>query len=225
MRVLVVEDSVRLRENVVLGLQKAGYAVDSAADGRHGLWLAQSNPYDAIVLDIMLPGLDGIQLLQTLRKAGREEHVLLLTARDRLEDKIQGFRSGADDYLVKPFAFDELLARVGALVRRAAGLKTAQVALGDCTVDLGARCLMKDGQRVDLSPREFAVLEFLLTRRGRVVTRTEIEAHIYDGSAQVMSNVVDAVIYALRKKLGSSGGESCIKTRRGAGYELVAQGE
>jgi DNA-binding response OmpR family regulator len=225
MRVLVVEDSVRLRENVVLGLQKAGYAVDSASDGRQGLWLAQSHSYDAIVLDIMLPELDGIELLKALRKDGRDEHVLLLTARDALEDKIEGFRSGADDYLVKPFAFDELLARVGALVRRSGGRKATQATIGDCTADLAARCLMRDGKRIDLSPREFAVLEFLLSRRGQVVSRTDIESHIYDGSTDIMSNVVDAVIYSLRKKLGTTGEDSLIKTRRGAGYELVEQDE
>lgn len=225
MRVLVVEDSVRLRENVVLGLKKAGYAVDAAADGRQGLWLAQSNPYDAIVLDIMLPELDGLELLKALRIAGRDEHVLLLTARDTLEDKIEGFRSGADDYLVKPFAFDELLARVGALVRRASGRKATQAAIGMCMVDMAARCLTREEQRIDLSPREFAVLEFLLARRGQVVSRTDIESHIYDGSADIMSNVVDAVIYSLRKKLGTAGEDSLIKTRRGAGYELVEQDE
>jgi DNA-binding response OmpR family regulator len=221
MRILVVEDSVRLRESIALGLKNAGYAVDSAADGRQGLWLAQSHSYDAIVLDIMLPSLDGIGVLNALRLSGRDTHVLLLTARDRLEDKIEGFRAGADDYLVKPFAFDELLARVGALVRRATGRKTTAVSVGACVFDQAARSLSRNGERIDLSPREFAVLEYLVARRGDVVSRTEIEAHIYDGTTDVMSNVVDSVVYALRKKLDAGGGESCIRTRRGAGYELL----
>lgn len=225
MRILVVEDSLRLRENIVLGLTQSGFAVDSAADGLEGLRLGQTHEYDLIILDIMLPQLDGLELLKRLRRGGRETHVLLLTAKDRLEDKIEGFRAGADDYLVKPFDFAELLARAKALVRRASGSKATQIVIGESVLDLNSRSLVRHGERIELSPREFMVLEYLVSRRGQVVSRTKIEEHIYDASADVMSNVVDTVVYALRKKLASTGDDSCIRTRRGLGYELMSEFE
>ena len=220
MRLLIIEDSARLRENLAAGLRHAGYAVDLADTGPQGLWLARSNPYDAIVLDVMLPGLDGLSVLRELRTGGTATHVLLLTARDSLEDKVAGLRQGADDYLVKPFAFDELLARIEALVRRSHGKKDPMLRVGPLRIDTTARSVHVGDRRIDLSPREYAVLEYLTARRGQTVSRTEIEAHVYDENANVMSNVVDSVIYTLRKKLDGTGQGSVIRTRRGMGYTV-----
>jgi DNA-binding response OmpR family regulator len=222
MRVLVVEDSERLRASVTAGLRKSGYAVDAAADGATGLWQAESTDYDVVVLDLMLPGLDGLTLLRRLRAgARRDTHVLVLTARDTVEERVAGLRAGADDYLVKPFAFDELLARIEALVRRRHGAKNPRIEVGGLAVDTAARTVTVDGRPVDLSPREYALLAYLVARRGTVVSRTEIETHIYDDRAEPSSNVVDAAVYAVRKKIDpSGGGASYIQTRRGMGYVL-----
>ncbi|MGN6370303.1 MAG: response regulator [Phycisphaerae bacterium] len=218
MRLLLVEDSVRLQASLGEGLRHAGYAVDVTGDGREGLWLATSHGYDAIVLDLMLPGLSGLELLKALRAAGKETHVLVLTARDAVEDRVLGLRSGADDYLVKPFAFDELLARVQALTRRAAGKKNPVLELGRLRIDTGARRVMRGGEVVELTAREYALLEYLALRAGVVVSRSEIEEHLYDAHVEPMSNVVDAAVYALRKKIDLPGEESMIETRRGMGY-------
>ncbi|MDB5324622.1 MAG: DNA-binding response regulator, partial [Phycisphaerales bacterium] len=200
MRILIVEDSHRLRENLVTGLRHAGYAVDDAAEGQHGLWLAQSNPYDVIVLDLMLPGLDGMSILRKLRDAECPAAVLILTAKDQLQDKVAGLRQGADDYLVKPFAFDELLARVESLVRRRHGRSAPSLQVGPLSLDTAARTASVGDKRLDLSVREYGLLEYLMLRRGEVVSRPEIESHLYDQNATLMSNVVDTLIYALRKK-------------------------
>jgi DNA-binding response OmpR family regulator len=223
MRVLLIEDSERLQRSVGTGLRNAGYAVDVAGDGAVGLWQARSNDYDVIVLDLMLPGLDGLSLLSTLRADGRDTHVLILTARDQVEDRVRGLRAGADDYLTKPFAFDELLARVQALTRRRHNVKSPRIAAGDLAIDTLARTVTRAGRPIPLSPREYALLEYLALRRGQVVSRTEIEAHIYDDQAEPMSNVVDAAIYALRRKLDLPGAPSLICTRRGMGYLLQAE--
>jgi DNA-binding response OmpR family regulator len=220
MRLLLVEDSKRLQEAVGTGLRKAGYAVDIAGDGEEGLWYAESNEYDVIVLDLMLPVLDGLSALQRLRHQGISTHVLILTAKDTVEDRVRGLQMGADDYLVKPFAFEELLARVHALTRRAHGVKTSRIAIDEMTIDLAARRVERNGNAIALTPREYALLEFLALRRGQVVTRTEIENHIYDCRAEPMSNVVDTAIYALRRKIDAPGGPSLIRTRRGMGYVL-----
>lgn len=222
MRVLVVEDSQRLRDAVTAGLRKSGYAVDEAADGSAGLWRAQSNRYDVIVLDLMLPGMDGLSLLEKLRSTGGDAHVLVLTARDTVEDRVRGLRTGADDYLVKPFAFDELLARIEALVRRRHGRKNPRIEIGALVLDSAARTVTVDGQPVELPPREYALLEYLAARQGAVVSRTEIEAHIYDERAGPISNVVDAAVYAVRRKIDPANGPSYIQTRRGMGYVLQA---
>jgi DNA-binding response OmpR family regulator len=220
MRLLLVEDSVRLQAYVGKGLRQAGYAVDLAADGEEGLWLATENAYDVIILDIMLPKLDGMAVLQRLRAAGRDTHVLLLTAKDTIRDRVFGLGQGADDYLVKPFAFEELLARIQALARRAYGAKTADVIVGDLRVDLARRVALRGGVELALRPREFALLELLALRRGALVSRTEIEAHIYDEQADPLSNVVDAAICILRRAIDAPGEVSRIETRRGAGYLL-----
>lgn len=219
MRVLLCEDSERLQRSLSTALKKSGYAVDSATDGEEGLWLAESNDYDAIVLDIMLPKLDGLSLLKKLRAAGRNTHVLLLTAKDTVEDRVLGLETGADDYLIKPFALEELLARVQALCRRSYGKKTSELAIGPLTIDTLKKSAVVHGRQADLSPREYNLLEYLAMRRGQVVSRTDIESHIYDGLVDPMSNVVDSAICLLRKKLGDS---ALIQTRRGMGYVLDA---
>ncbi|MCA9410361.1 MAG: response regulator transcription factor [Candidatus Omnitrophica bacterium] len=220
MKVLVVEDSRRLRTYIKAGLEDVGYAVDTADDGEEGLWLAQSNEYDAIVLDLMLPKMDGIQVLQQLRKDGIGTHVLILTAKDTVEDRVVGLEQGADDYLIKPFALEELLARVQALVRRGYGVKSSQIVIGSLFVDTTKRVVKRGGDVIDLTPREFALLEYLCMKQGQVVNRTEIEHHIYDDLVEPMSNVVDTSVYRLRKKIDRPGDPSLIKTRRGQGYVL-----
>jgi len=220
LRILVIEDSERLRRYVSKGLRGAGYAVDTAADGEEGLWLAESVDYDVIVLDLMLPGLDGISLLQRLREKGRNVHVLVLTARDTVEDRVRGLGEGADDYLVKPFAMEELLARIRALARRSYGVKSPRIEVGGLVIDTSTRQATRCGSAVDLAPREYALLEYLALRRGEVVSRSEIEEHIYDDRADPMSNVVTSAISTLRKKIDVPGRPSLIRTRRGMGYIL-----
>ncbi len=218
MRILLVEDSKVLRHTVRRALRHAGFAVDTAADGEEGLALAELNDYDALVLDVMLPKLDGLSLLRRLRASGKTTHVILLTARDTVDDRVEGLAQGADDYLVKPFALAELIARVGALCRRAYGATTGTVRLGALELDLAARRLRRDGVQVDLTAREWRLLEYLVMKRGQVVPRAEIEAHIYDELVEPMSNVVDTAVYGLRRKIGAE----VIRTRRGLGYILEA---
>jgi len=220
MRVLLVEDSKRLQGYVAQGLRNAGCAVDIADDGEDGLWLAESNDYDVIVLDLMLPKLDGMTLLRRLREQENKTHVLILTARDTVEDRVRGLEQGADDYLVKPFDLKELLARVRALARRSYGVKSPRMILGELRIDLATRLVTRKGEALDLKPREYALLEYLALRQGQVVTRTEIEEHIYDERVEAMSNVVDSAICFLRKKIDSPGRPSLIQTRRGRGYIL-----
>jgi len=229
MRILLVEDSKRLQTTIGAFLRDAGYAVDFASDGEEGLWLAESNDYDVIVLDIMLPRLDGLSLLQQLRRRGRNTHVLLLTAKDTVADRVHGLRSGADDYLVKPFASEELLARVQALCRRVYGVKQPRVVVGDLEIDTPAKEVTRAGQPVKLQPREYLLLEYLAARVGQVVSRTEIEAHIYDDKAEVMSNALESAVSSLRKKLGAAAAaagvanpQPLIHTRSGLGYMLKA---
>jgi DNA-binding response OmpR family regulator len=220
LRLLLVEDSKRLRTHLRKGLRGEGYAVDVAGDGEQGLWLAEINDYDVIILDLMLPKLDGLGLLRSLRAQGRKTHVLILTAKDAVEDRVAGLEQGADDYLVKPFAFDELLARIQALVRRSYGAKSPAIAIGDLSLDTARRVVMRAGHELPLKPREYSLLHFLAMRRGEVVSRTEIERHIYDELVEPMSNVVDSAICQLRKKIDIKGRPSLIQTRRGMGYLL-----
>jgi DNA-binding response OmpR family regulator len=222
-KLLLIEDSDRLRRALGTGLRRKGFTVDVAGDGEVGFWLATTNLYDVIVLDLMLPGMDGLTLLRKLRSCENENagvHVLILTARDAVDDRVLGLRSGADDYLTKPFAFEELVARIQALVRRRHHQKNALINFDTLVLNTVTRTLRVAGAAVELSPREYTLLHYLLVRRGEVVTREEIESQLYDQTVEVMSNVVDAAIYALRKKIDPPGGPSLIQTRRGMGYVL-----
>ncbi|HOW70960.1 MAG TPA: response regulator transcription factor [Phycisphaerae bacterium] len=220
MRILLVEDYAPLRKSTTQGLEEAGFAVDAAADGEEGLWYAKSNDYDVIILDLMLPAVDGLTILKRLREAGSRVHVLILTARDTVEDKVKGLNVGADDYLVKPFSFEELLARVRALVRRRYEAKNPMIRIGDLEIDTAARTTRRAGQLLDLTAREYALLEFLALRAGKLVSRTEIWEHVYDFHSSAQSNVVDVYIGYLRHKIEREGRPRLIHTRRGQGYVL-----
>ncbi len=217
MRVLVVEDEADLARAVGRALEEEGYAVDVATDGEAGLWNAESWEYDAVVLDLMLPRVPGETVLRRLREK-KKTPVLILTARDGVADRVRGLDAGADDYLVKPFALEELLARVRALVRRGAGEASPVIRLGEIEVDTAAREVRKRGKPVDLAAKEYALVELLALHRGKLVTRTKIYDHIYDERDATLSNVVDVYVSNVRKKLGAS----FIETRRGEGYIVRA---
>jgi two-component system copper resistance phosphate regulon response regulator CusR len=219
MRVLIVEDSRPLRESLRVGLVREGFAVDVAADGEEGLGYARNNPYDVLVLDLLLPKLDGMGVLAGLQDKSDRPHVLVLTARDRVEDRVHGLNEGADDYLVKPFAFDELLARIHALVRRRYAERSRTIGVGELVLDLVARTATVRGQALDLTVREYALLEYLALRRGQAVSREEIEDHVYGVHKLPASNAVDSTVCLLRAKLGPAGKE-LIRTVRGRGYAL-----
>lgn len=224
MKILIVEDSEILRTSLTRGLRKCGYAVSGEGDGAEGLFRALHEDFNALILDVNLPGLTGFELLEKLRGAGRQVPVLMLTARDGLEDRVAGLRHGADDYLVKPFAFAELQARLEALIRRAHGVASNRLRLGPLELDLAARRLWREGEEITLARREFALLHCLALKAGQVVSRSEIEEAIYDERTDPMSNVVDASVSMLRRRIDRPGAESLIATRRGQGYMLaVAQ--
>lgn len=220
MRILVVEDFEILRDSLAQGLREAGYTVDTAADGESGLWHATSNDYDVIVLDLMLPRIDGLTILKKLRARQMNTHVLILTAKDTSADRVKGLDSGADDYLVKPFVFAELLARVRALVRRRYDVKSPVIRIADLEIETAARAVRRAGEKMELSAREYALLEFLAHRAGHVVSRTEIWEHVYDFNSTAESNVVDVFIGHLRKKIERPDLPRLIHTRRGHGYML-----
>ncbi len=220
MRVLVIEDFDLLRDSIAQGLREEGFAVDTASDGEEGLWHAKSGGFDVIVLDLMLPRVDGLSVLKQLRLRGVDTHVLVLTAKDTTEDKIRGLDLGADDYLVKPFRFEELLARVRALVRRKYEKKSPVIRVGDLEIDTLAKVARRGGETIALSAREYALLEYLAMRENHVVSRTEIWEHVYDFHSEADSNVVDVYVGHLRRKLERPGLEKLIHTRRGMGYVL-----
>ena len=224
MRVLLVEDYEPLARSVAQGLREAGYAVDRSADGEEGLWYAEANAYDAIILDVMLPKLDGLTVLRTLREKKNPAAVLILTARDRLADRVSGLDTGADDYLVKPFEFAELLARLRALIRRRYRVGEAVIRIADLEIDTGGRMVRRGGAAIQLSAREYALLEYLALRRDQVVTRAEIWEHVYDFASDPSSNVVDVYIGYLRRKIDDDREPKLIQTRRGQGYLLGAPG-
>ncbi len=220
MRLLLVEDSRRLRESMTEGLERMGYGVDAAPDGEAGLRYARHNAYDVLILDLMLPDIDGLDVLAALRAEGNEVHVLILTSRDGVEDRVRGLRAGADDYLVKPFAFDELTARIEALVRRQYGSKDTNIEVGPLVIDTAAKSVTRDGEPVDLSRREYALLEYLAFRRGEAVSRMQIEDHLYGEGNFPMSNAVDRIICTLRRKIQGGSAPELLRTRRGVGFVL-----
>jgi two-component system OmpR family response regulator len=217
MRVLVIEDEPDLLSVVMQSLRESGYAVDGASDGREGLFKAKSADYDALVLDLMLPGIDGWSLLKELRKT-HAVPVLLLTARDSLPDRVRGLDSGADDYLTKPFQLAELQARLRALIRRSAGKASPLITLGDITLDTATRTAKRGQELVSLTPREYSLVEFLAMHKGKLVSRTMIYDHLFDEENDTLSNLVDVHVSNVRRKLG----KEFITTRRGEGYFIHA---
>jgi DNA-binding response OmpR family regulator len=220
MHILLIEDSRRLRESLTTGLTRCGYAVDVAGDGEAGLRFARHNSYDVILLDLMLPRVDGLEVLKQLRQSGDDTHVLILTARGTIDERVAGLREGADDYVPKPFALDELLARVDALVRRKYRTKQPIVTAGALSIDTAARRVSRAGREIHLSRREYALLEYLAFRKGHVVARRQIEDHLYAEHNFPSSNAVDRVICTLRRKIDAPGTAPVISTRRGLGYIL-----
>ena len=213
MRILVVEDERDLLRGLTQALQEDGYAVDGAADGEEGLYKARAWDYDAIVLDLMLPKLSGLDVLNRLRN-DKATPVLILTARDAVDDRVKGLDAGADDYLVKPFELEELRARLRALIRRSAGDATSIIQAGRVTLDTSARCISVDGVNVKFTAREYRLAELLILRRGKIVTRDMIYEHLFDENHDSLSNIVDVYISRLRSQLG----KEFIRTRRGEGY-------
>jgi two-component system copper resistance phosphate regulon response regulator CusR len=222
MRILLVEDEPDAARMVAKGLREHAYAVDVVEDGDAACQQAAVADYDAIVLDVLLPGKDGMAVCRELRREGKSVPILMLTARDSVEARIAGLDSGADDYLTKPFAFGELLARLRALVRRGGRpLLPERLRVADVELDTRAQRVFKGGRAVSLTTREYALLEYLARRAGEVVSRSEIAEHVWDESYEPFSNVIDVYIRRLRQKLDDPGAESLILTRRGSGYELV----
>ncbi|MBN9660435.1 MAG: response regulator transcription factor [Acidobacteria bacterium] len=218
MRVLIVEDEPDLLMSLLRAVRDEGYAADGAADGIEGLFKAENNDYDALLLDVMLPGMDGWELLRRLRLS-KKTPVLMLTARDAVRDRVRGLDAGADDYLVKPFDLDELLARLRALIRRAASQSQPILDLGDVAIDTAARTVTKQGQEVVLTAREYSLVEYLALHQGSVVTRTMLYEHLFDENDTTLSNLLDVHVSNVRKKLG----HDFITTRRGHGYSIGAQ--
>ncbi len=220
MRILIVEDEKRLADILHKGLEEEGYAVDVAYNGEDGLFMAQNEPSDLIVLDIMLPIVDGMTILTTIRKSGVKTPVLLLTARDSVMDKVSGLDSGADDYLTKPFLFEELLARIRALLRRNSEIRTSTIEIADLMLAMDTHEVRRRGTFIPLSAREYALLEFLALHKNKVQSRTEITEHLYDYHFDLDSNVIDVFINRLRNKIDSDFEQKLIVTVRGAGYML-----
>jgi len=221
MRILLVEDDVKIASFVEKGLRAAGYAVDHAADGETGLHLALTEPYDLAVVDIMLPKLDGLSLIERMRREKRNTPVIILSAKDSVDDRVKGLQTGGDDYMTKPFAFSELLARVQALIRRAGGLsEPTQLTLENLSMNLLTREVIREERRIELQPIEFSLLEYLLRNAGRVVSKTMIMEHVWDYNFDPQTNVVEARISRLRDKLDRDFAKKLIHTIRGVGYVL-----
>lgn len=216
MRVLIVEDDVNLNRQLADALREAGYAVDSAVDGEEGHHLGDTEPYDAVILDLGLPMMDGLSILENWRRSGRTMPVLILTARDRWSDKVAGIDAGADDYVAKPFHIEEVLARLRALVRRAAGHATNDIECGPLRLDTRAGRVTLDGRAIKLTSHEYRLLSYLMLHKGRVVSRTEIIEHLYDQDFDRDSNTIEVFVGRLRKKLGTD----LIRTIRGLGYAV-----
>ncbi|MBB5754334.1 response regulator transcription factor [Prosthecomicrobium pneumaticum] len=220
MRILVVEDDPDLNRQLVAAFSEAGYVVDAATDGEDGHFLGETEPYDAVVLDIGLPSMDGISVLEAWRREGRAMPVLILTARDRWSDKVAGIDAGADDYVAKPFHIEEVLARIRALVRRAAGHATNEIECGPLRIDTKSGRVTVNGNPIKLTSHEYKVLEYLMHHRNRVISRTELIEHLYDQDFDRDSNTIEVFVGRLRKKLPGE----LIETVRGLGYRIVAPG-
>ncbi|WP_404405370.1 response regulator transcription factor [Pelagibacterium halotolerans] len=219
MRILVVEDDETLNRQIAEALTDAGYVVDTATDGEEGHFLGDTEPYDAVVLDIGLPQMDGISVLEAWRRDGRMMPVLLLTARDRWSDKVQGIDAGADDYVAKPFHMEEVLARIRALVRRAAGHASNEITAGQVRLDVKAGRVTVDGKAIKLTSHEFRLLSYLMMHKGKVISRTELTEHLYDQDFDRDSNTIEVFVGRLRKKLP----DELIQTIRGLGYQITAE--
>jgi two-component system, OmpR family, response regulator len=221
MRLLLVEDDIKIASFILKGLKAAGFAVDHAVDGEEGLHLAMTEPYDGAVVDLMLPKLDGISLIGQLRREKVQTPVIILSAKSSIDDRVKGLNAGGDDYLTKPFAFTELLARVQALIRRAGGAaEPNRLTAGDLSVDLLTRKVSRKGASIDLQPREFALLEYLMRNQGNVVSKTMIMEHVWDYNFDPQTNVVEARVCRLRDKIDKPFDEKLIHTIRGVGYVL-----
>lgn len=218
MKLLLIEDSKRLQRSLGQGLRREGFAVDITGDGREGLLFAQTYEYDVVVLDLMLPGMDGLTVLQTLRAEDNETHILILSAKDQVQDRIRGLRLGADDYLIKPFAFEELCARLQALIRRRYQSKNPCLEIGPLRINTDLRQVSQDKRPIDFTRSEYALFEYLVLRRGRVLSRDQLREHLYPYDADVGSNVIDVMIYSIRKKLREHAVPPVIRTIRGTGY-------
>jgi heavy metal response regulator len=222
-RILVVEDERKVASFIKKGLEEEGYAVDVAADGEEGLVLALTRVHDLIILDVRLPKIDGLGVLQALRHDSVTAPVLLLTVRATIEDKVLGLDAGADDYLTKPFAFQELVARVRALLRRRMEAEPTVLRIGDLTLDPARRTVTRGGEKIDLTPREFALLDYFMRNPGRVLTRTMIAEHVWDYSFDTSTNVIDVYVNYLRKKVDAGREPKLLHTMRGVGYVLKAE--
>ncbi len=221
MRILVVEDEPNLNRQLVTALTDAGYVVDKALDGEEGHYLGDTNPYDAVILDLGLPVMDGVSILEKWRRSGRKMPVLILTARDRWSDKVSGFDAGADDYVTKPFNMEEILARIRALVRRAAGQVTSELTCGPVTLDTKGARVTVNGMPIKLTSLEYKVLEYLMMHMGKVISRTELVEHLYDQDFDRDSNTIEVFVGRLRKKLGVD----VLHTIRGMGYCIQEPGK
>ena len=222
MRILIIEDEKKMARFLERGLQEERFAVDVAHDGEEGLYLAQVHPYDLILLDVLLPRKDGWQVLRELRTGGSSARVLMLTARDGVSDRVRGLEEGADDYLTKPFAFAELLARARALLRRGRDLGPVKLQAADLVLDLKTRKVRRGQTLISLTAKEYAVLEYLLRQAGEVVTRTQLAEHVWDENFDSFSNVIDVTVYHLREKIDRGFAPSLLHTVRGMGYVLKA---
>ena len=218
MKVLLVEDSERLQRSLITGLQKSGFSVDQAFDGKQALAFAESNEYEVIILDLMLPGIDGLTVMAKIRNQGNDVHILILSANDQTEDRIRGLDLGADDYLVKPFAFDELVSRLRALSRRGNGTKNPLIEIEGVKIHSVSRYVYYGGKEVPFTPHEYKILEFMARRRGRVFSQEQLIEQIYDAGCYVTRNALEAHISGLRKRLASVNAPPLVKTRRGFGY-------
>ncbi len=221
MRILLIEDDVKIASFIHKGLKAAGYAVDQAADGERGLYMALSEPYDAAIIDLMLPKLDGLSIIERMRKEKVRIPVIILSAKGSIDDRVKGLQAGSDDYLVKPFAFSELLARVQALIRRAGGITEPTVLhVSDLSMNLISREVTRDGNVIELQPLEFSLLEYLMRNAGRIVSKTMIMEHVWDYNFDPQTNVVEARICRLRDKIDRHSDKKLIQTVRGVGYVL-----